>query len=593
MTSQDSRTGTVVLCQQGLTPIDDGQVLDALPDAVRSGRREHVAIDLREANERSIASRDWHEAGRVLAEAYSTRVKPALEPNAGSRVAYFGTVSVPLALQLGYHLGTWRGADAFLHHHGRKDWKWPAGGSPAAAVEVRTTGMPIEGSTANGDLVIRVSTSHRIHPSQTQEVVPRWLAQVDIALDTPGEDALQSPQDVEAVAVAFKRALDRLHDLFPNAERIHLFAAVQVGVAFLMGTRVSQTIHPPVQTYQFDSKADPKYHAALCLQREAEPRTLISDQERAAAALERAAWAEELGRLKAFAASLPESGSWLDDLLPSASASRFGTAWLGLPNLRSVAAICDSGIDLRATKAAGGFGYSAADRRWTLGDEFLVPLIRRIDEEADRRRAGRLFLLHEGLHVHQGLTASTSPEIGRFAKVLEDIDYQADVWSLLHERKLAQTTTPQVAQDDPILVRSLIKLAVETMLSFDDAPGPTNVMQVRRVSRYLIWSWQYLETERSRRGDDVAAVLATKPMIELAGPEIRARENRVWYLLDVPRTHTPEVALYRDHRLHRFSAGPSSQHEEILEAVRTRDGERLRRGLRGVFDLVVPAARRQ
>jgi hypothetical protein len=590
MSSQDSRTGTLVVCQQGLTPIDDGQVLDALPEAVRLGRREHVAIDLRDANERAVATHDWHDAGRALAEAYRTRVKPALEANAGFRVAYFGTVSIPLALQLGYHLGTWRGADPFLHHHGRKDWKWPAGDG---SVEVRTIGIPTEGSTANGDLVIRVSTSHRIHPSQTQELVPRWLAQVDIALDAPGEDALQSPRDVEAVAAALKVALDRLHDLFPNAERIHLFAAVQVGVAFLMGTRVSQTIHPAVQTYEFDSKADPKYHEALCLQRKAVPRTPISDEERAAATRERAAWAEELGGLKAFAASLPESGSWLDDVLPSASVAQFGAAWRGLPNLRSVAAICDSAIDLRATEAAGGFGYSAADRQWTLGDEFLVPLIRRIEEEADRRRAARLFLLHEGLHVHQGLTASTSPEIGRFAKVLEDIDYQADVWSLLHERKLAQTTTPQVAQDDPILVRSLIKLAVETMLSFDDTPGPTNVMQVRRVSRYLIWSWQYLETERSRRGDDVAAVLATKPMIELAGPEIRARENRVWYLLDVPRTHTPEVALYRDHRLYRFSAGPSSQHEEILEALRTRDGERLRRGLRGVFDLVVPAARRQ
>ena len=77
--------------------------------------------------------------------------------------------------------------------------------------------------------------------------------------------------------------------------------------------------------------------------------------------------------------------------------------------------------------------------------------------------------------------------------------------------------------------------------------------------------------------------------IELAGPEIRARENRVWYLLDAPRTHAPDLALYRERRLHRYSTGPSSPHEEILEGLRTRKGDRLRAGLRGVFDLVVPS----
>jgi hypothetical protein len=583
--------GTLVLCQQGLTPIDEGQVLEALPDAVRSGRREHVTIDLREVNDRALAARDWHEAGRALSEAYRMRVVPVLEPNPGFRVAYFGTVSIPLALQLGFRLGTWRGADVFLHNHVRKDWKWPVRNRPAGGVEVRTTGIPVDGTLANGDLVIRVSTSHRIHPSQTQEIAPRPLAQVDISLDAPGEDALEHPLDVEAVAGAFKAALDRLHDLFPNAETIHLFAAVPVGAAFLMGTRVSHTIHPPVQTYQFDSKGDPKYHAALCLQSETDPRTPISEEERAAAARERTVWAEELEGLNRFAASLPEDGGWLDDVLPPSRAAHFGAAWRGLPNLRSLD-LCDSSIDVNATEAAGGFSYSAADRRWTLGDEFLVPVIRRIEDERDRRRAARLFLLHEGLHVAQGLTASTSPEIGRFAKVLEDIDYQADVWSLLYERKLAETTTPDEVQDDPKFVRSLIRVAVETMLSFDDGPGATFTMQVRRVSRYLIWAWQYLETERSRPGADVSAVLAEKPMIELAGPEIRARNNRVWYLLDKPGAHTPEVAIYRDQRLHRFSAGPSSRHEEILEALRTRDGDRLRSGLRGVFDLVVPAGRR-
>jgi hypothetical protein len=587
MSSAAPRPGTLVLCQEGLTPIDDGQTLDALPDPVKLGPREQVAVDLRQANERAVATRDWHEVGRAVADAYRTRVKPVLEANPAFRVAYFGTVSITLAMQLGYHLGTWRGADVFLHHHGRKDWTWAGAKRPGGPIEVHTTGLPSECSLGGGDIVMRVWTAHRIHASQTLEMVPHPLAQVDVYLDAPGEDALAYPDDVEAVAAAFRTAIDRLHELYPNAETVHLFAAVPVGLAFLMGTRVSQTIHPPVQTYQFDAKADPKYYAALCLQREPELRTPIRDEERASAARERAVWAEELENLKRFAASLPAEGSWLDHVLTDESAAPYGVTWRGLPSLRALN-LCDSSIDLDATEALDGFSYSPDDRRWILADDFLVPLMRRIEGEGDRRRAARLFLLHEGLHSFQALTASTSSEIGRFAKVLEDIDYHADVWSLLYERKLTQTTAPETMKDDPILLRSLMKLAVETMLSFDDRPGPTTEMQIRRVARYLIWSWQYLETERYRPGDDVSHLLASKPMIELAGPEIRARQNRIWYLLDTPRTHSPELALYREHRLHRYPTGPSSPHEEILEGIRTRRGDRLRAGLRGVFELVVP-----
>src|SRR4051794_9735918 len=97
--------GVIMLCQPGLTPIDEGQVLDALPETVKSGRRHVVSVDLTASNARAVESHDWHDAGRQLADDYRGRVKPILDANPGYGVAYFGTVSIPLAIQLGYHLG--------------------------------------------------------------------------------------------------------------------------------------------------------------------------------------------------------------------------------------------------------------------------------------------------------------------------------------------------------------------------------------------------------------------------------------------------------------------------------------------------------
>ena len=285
-----------------------------------------------------------------------------------------------------------------------------------------------------------------------------------------------------------------------------------------------------------------------------------------------------------------EPVGWLGDVLPAEARGAFTGAWTTLPRLRSLVDLCNSRIDMATTETPDGFYYSSDKRTWVLGDALLIPIMRRIDDEKERRRAARLFLLHEGVHAHQGLTLGTSPEVGRFPKVLEEIDYQADVWAQLHERRLTAEIVPESTADEPVFARLLMRIAVETMLSFDDGPMASTAMQIRRVSRYLIWSWQYLRTERFAPGENVGKVLADKPFIELAGPEIRARDSRIWYLLEPRHTHVPEIAVYHRNRLHRFGAGPASPHAEVLEALRTRNGERLRSAMRGVFDLVVPRA---
>lgn len=305
--------------------------------------------------------------------------------------------------------------------------------------------------------------------------------------------------------------------------------------------------------------------------------------------LERTLWGEELGRLRDFAAKQAQSQplGWLGDVLPEEACDAFTGTWRTLPRLRDILDLSSSQVDMFTTEAQGGFSYSPDGRTWVLGDTLLIPIMRRIKDEEERRRAARLFLLHEGMHSHQGLTLGTSPEVGRFPKVLEEIDYQADVWAQLHERRITSEIAPDAVKDEPMFARLLMRIAVETMLSFDDGPIVSTTMQIRRVSRYLIWSWQYLRTERFAPGENVAKVLADKPFIELAGPEIRARDNRIWYLLDPRHTRTPEIAVYHRNRLHRFGAGPASPHVEVLEALRTRDGERLRSAVRGVFDLAV------
>lgn len=586
--------GVLLLLQQALNPIEEAAALAALPDAARAGRRETVVLDLTEANRRAIAARDWHDAGRQLAEQFVAHVRPRLDANPGFEVAYFGAVSIPLAVQLGFLCGTWSKKTAYLHHHINKDWLWPDPDAKAQRPEVLVSGLPNDKSLAEGDIVVRVSTSHFVDPAQARDVVSRPLAEVELRLEPLGEDGLTAPVDLEAVGTEWKRVLDTLHEKFPNARTIHLFASVQVAVAFMLGARINPRIHPALQTYQYEGRQEPKYYPALLIEDEIAARPSFTTEEKQLAIAERAMWQEELERVQTFAATLAtnRSSTWLEDVLPEAPRRAFAGTWGALPRLVDLQDLLHSRIEL-AEAAAGvdGFLFVSESRTWVLADDFLIPLLRRITNKDERRRAARLFLLHEGLHAHQQLTVATSRAVGRFAKILEEIDYQADSWALLHERAYVISTDPSLANDGPTLARSLMSVAIETMLSFDAQPGPLTQMQVRRVARYLIWSWQYLETLRLQPADDPSPILATRPLIELAGAEIRVRDNRVWYLLDPRHLQNPEVAVYRSNRLHRFGDGPSLPIDELLDALRRCEAARFRNALRGVFDQVVPPTR--
>jgi hypothetical protein len=82
-------------------------------------------------------------------------------------------------------------------------------------------------------------------------LVPSSLCEVDLRLAAPSEDAFHAAGEVEAVAAAWQQILDEIDHRFPRARRIHLFASVQAGVAFLLGTRVSSNMHREIMTYQY------------------------------------------------------------------------------------------------------------------------------------------------------------------------------------------------------------------------------------------------------------------------------------------------------------------------------------------------------
>jgi hypothetical protein len=244
-----------------LAPINEDQMLNAMPDEHQRAKRSPISIEPIRLTLAELAAIDWADVCLSQERELKSKLEPELRNASGYRLAYFGLAPIPLALHLGYRVGGMIDMDVYLLHHERKTWAWPEADQEPAPLDLLDVKPPQDISRARGDVIVRVSVSHRIDPVETLEVVPDPLCEIDIGLVHPNEDALRSPKDLDAIVHQFNKAIDGVKDRLPNIERIHLFAAVPVGLAFRLGTCLNPTIHAPVQTYQYFAQRSPRYES--------------------------------------------------------------------------------------------------------------------------------------------------------------------------------------------------------------------------------------------------------------------------------------------------------------------------------------------
>ncbi|TKD05301.1 SAVED domain-containing protein [Polyangium fumosum] len=590
--------GLLLLSQPEQLRITLEGMTNALPEAYKALPRSAIDLDdMVEAAREAIRTRDWNSAQRALEERFRGKIKPLLEKHPDYRIVYFGSAPIPMAVYLGFRLETWQNVEVIPHHHTQRLWGWvhEPGQQPARLAPV--TPLDFKDRT-QGQAIIRVSTSHHVDPQVTRQSVPDPVVEIDIALEQPGEDAFTCIEEMLEVAHAFRTALDIIGDQFPGVEHVHLFASVQPGMALLLGAQISTTMHPPVQTYQYARHAqnEPYHVPAILVNRPIRPAPPpLSEEELARAGRDRVGLSEDLERMKGVARK-EERGSlpgWVACALSSSEGHpAFTGHWMDLPALHGTP-LPRTNVD-RATRGVDDTFRLSSENEWQIDDHWLLRLARRLPEEGRRQRALRLLVLHEAVHRgRQTLTRASSREIGRFPKVLEEIDYHADVWAMLYEYSLAETESGAEVENPQRFFKDLVRIATETMWAFDDDGSPMREIQIRRLNRYLIWYWQYLHLERGTGRsavlslDNVLAILAERPILELAGPKVVAHDDRVFFALDVARVDTPELAVYHRGCLYRHGMRYDFPITDLLQGVRERNGDRILDALRAPFEQTV------
>lgn len=584
--------GYLIIKHQVFGEITDADVLQQLPKSdviptykIFDIKREIIPME-------NIYQLDSLEYRIYQKNVIDNEIKPFLREHPDYKVLYFGTATIPLALHLGYCFGSWKDVEVYLLHRERMTWHWWNDDSNKQLPF--STDLVGEEFTGPIDVIFKVEATYSMQEDELKSVVENANKVISLRLETLGKDVFRNQEQLKAFAHQFSLGLDSVANFLPNTDKIHLFPTVPVGLAFLMGTKINPLVTKPIVTYQYNANKTPKHEQILILQETGQPETNITEEDqRFIDEVKSDLKAELENKIAAFAGSKVEDKkrfgntlSWIQFILPGGNYSEMERGlWKSIPDVAETI-LSSSTLSKSTNLAADGFFISESNE-WQINDRFIFNIMNRLNrDKAQILRALRMFIFHEALHIHQGLTNYTALNIGRFPRVLEEADYIADVWAMIHEYSYSKLHYSQDAKNEKEFFKGIIDIASKTMWAFDDLDANNEEMQIRRVNRYLIWYWNYLQIEdrNCKNLENITAILANKPLLEIRGLDIRAQAQRTIYRLAGFKIEELEIGhLDISGRIRRASNAGGFQLNEVVKGFRERNGEKILSQLKSWF----------
>lgn len=585
--------GYVIIKHQIFAEISDEEVLKFLPATGGVPKYEIFDIKREIVSMENIHKFDSQEFKIYQKNLMDKTIKPYLNDHPTYQVLYFGTATIPLALHLGFCFGSWKEVDIFLFQRETMIWDWPGKNESEIGFE---TSFVNEEFTAPIDVIFKIEATYPTQETELTESVDGSTKVIGLKVNEPGKDVFKTQQQLKDFAYKFELGLDNIASKLPNADKIHIFPTVPVGLAFLMGTKINPNITKPIVTYQFNINQTPKYEKILVIQESVALEANITDEDyKFISEIKNELKNELKNNIGAFIKSKQEEKSkygkelsWIQFVLNNGGYSEIENGhWKNLPDIAQTILSNSILSDQTVEASADGF-YISENDEWQIGDRFIFNIKNRLKNDKSKiLRALRMFIFHEAMHIKQSLTNYTAANIGRFPRVLEEADYMADVWAMFHEYAYSKMYHAGEVVNDKEFFKEVIQIANMTMWAFDDLDSNTEEMQIRRVNRYLIWYWNYLQIEdrACQTINDVVKILAIKPIIEIRGLDIRAQAQRTIFKLTNYKIQDLELGYLNNvsGRIDRASNAAGMQIDEIVKGFRERNSEKILKQLKSWY----------
>ena len=166
---------------------------------------------------------------------------------------FHGLLHIPLAGLIGFLFSDRLRVRLFDFHPtcSPPSWIWPHEAS-ASFPSLSVAGIPEQTTIKEGDFVVRMSVSYLISAENTRAVVSDAAAEIDLVVSNPSRGIVQSERQVFEYGKELRKVLDGLANMAQNPrQKVHLFYAGPVSLAFHVGQLISESIHPPVLLWNY------------------------------------------------------------------------------------------------------------------------------------------------------------------------------------------------------------------------------------------------------------------------------------------------------------------------------------------------------
>jgi len=599
-----SHKGFIVIRHSMLSKISQRQVEEVLMRDFEEHyilRFQHIEVHTANGHliQRSeIGEVHWGIESSHQKELYHKKLLPIIEAYPDYEIVYFGAAPIPLAMHLGYLIGNWNKVWIYLKRHtGERDWY---GNEQEPMTEPiwhqETHQNPQEEATQ--DAIIRVSSSYEVNEKLANEGMMKPIISHSHIYTDPIVLDLPSSHYVYTLGDAFGQCLKELTTVLTKQGTVHVFAAIPVGLAFYMGTKIQGNVHSPIQTYQYSSKGVFRQVSAILLGGKEETAFELSTEEQVKVSSLKKKFGSEIWEyIQGFVKDIAESkrgkrkrkGKWYKPLVGEKTKTKAleHFLWEGLPWIHDTPLHGCGFVEVK--RIEGGFKFFKEWGKWGVDAELVHHIASKFNySEAETFRALRLLVFHESMHYWtHGLFDVTFRGVGRFPRIVETADYQADVWAMLHEYAYSRKYYPELTNDEnpSYYFAILINAAIETMWAFDAKERDLQQMRIRRMNRYLVWYWQLMRMEdlRCNSWEKVLEVLGEKPVLEAKGLVPKAEGYRLFYRFDQYKESNLELGILYDNRIRRIGNLGYFQMPELIQMFQKRDHEGIKRVLRGAY----------
>jgi hypothetical protein len=567
--------------------ISDQECLDAIPEAYKAA--EPIMVEIKPAEiDIGEGSDDWEQLALDQKKQFLELLKPTFELYPEAPLFYFGFAPIPLIIHLGSLCYNWRKAFPMIRSHAENKWYFELPENHKNSIVVE--GLPTDENLSNKDVNLDISISHKVNSSITKEVTRDSLMKtIQLGFMEPQYEALTTQNSFIDFGNHIDKVFRSIKEKYPRIQTVHVFASIPVGAAFMFGVRIQPNIYPVIQSYQYKSTSAEQYQPAILLNSPIEEKVIFTEEEQNMAASYRQEWDSMLkDSLKKFIDNLSEktAGYWYGYLDNKTDWTMFNTSgWNQLEPLVNNKLLAKDRISQDKIVVADGFDYDQVSYTRDIDTGFFVSLERRLKEKALINKAGRLFLIHESLHYSfHGVNKQVANGIGNFPKVVEEADYQADIYALLHEYAMAKLPSGNFNSErfKEWFIETIFVMT-ETMWSFDDNGEDLKTIQVRRMNRYLIWYWQSIRIKYANTLTEIFTILSEKPIIEFSGLKIKAINQRIFYNLESMAGDVCEMTVYAQGKVTR--ATPPN-YQQLIEGFRERNGEKVKDTLEMFYKVV-------